>query len=136
MKNSAYKRAKNSWFNKALNEFSRIGEGAVVGGMHAIAGIPFGDPLGYGLSGFRKGYKYEKRRQKAWRRGLKGQITGSAPSPIYGSAPPRKGPVYGSNPHPPIYGSPPLPRDPVKYKLEFLTPIISPVEKWHKGRLC
>jgi len=83
--------------------------------------------------------------RKPWGRSRPGHYIGSA-RPIYGSAPPRKGPVYGSNPKPPVYGSDPRapggPQDPnkkrpdpVAYKMEFLTPVINPIEKWHKGRM-
>lgn len=124
MKNSAWRRSKNSWFNKALIKGDSF--------LHAGADAAFDAALTYGLGGrysdvgntFRRSYKNRRKVWKKWQKGMKGQITGSA-----------RGPVYGSNPHPPIYGSPPI-GDPVKYKLAFLTPEVTPIEKWHKGKLC
>lgn len=132
-------RNKKSYFNKSLKKFSKYG-GAFIGGAagtlldYITSDVAFGGPMqkiGYKKG---KGLFY----QKPWGRSRRGHIVGSARN-VTGSAPRgrvRVGPVYGSNPRPPVYGSPPLPKDPVVYKLEFLTPIVSPVEKWHKGRLC
>lgn len=109
--------------------------GAAPGTMldYISTGTPWGGP------GQKLGWKYGKKLfwRKPWGKSKPGHYIGSA-RPIYGSAPGKK-PVYGSNPHPPIYGSPPIgpPKipDPVAYKMEFITPVISPVEKWHKGLL-
>jgi len=140
MKNSAYKRAKDSWFNKALIKFDKYAYAGGFAGLDAALGYATTGSWSNNQAGsvFNKSYKARGKEWKKWRRNMKGQITGSARN-ITGSAPigsGRKGPVYGSNPHPPIYGSPPLPRDPVAYKMEWLTPIINPIEKWHKGRVC